>query len=151
MIDIIPASPELAAMLKIREADRREVMAASGRIPEAALQESVWGATESWAAMLNERPIAIFGVGPINILNGIGSPWMLGADELVSHSFYVVRMSRPYVERMHRTYPVLFNLVDERNTVSQRWLRWMGFRLYDPIPYGPFGVKFKPFERVRRV
>lgn len=151
MIEIIPATPEIASRLVMREADRREVMAASGRYPEEALQESVRVSTECWAGMLGEEPIAIFGVGPLNILNGIGSPWMLGSDELVAHSFYLLRMSRPYVERMHQIYPVLFNLVDERNTVSQRWLRWMGFKMYDPIPYGPFGVKFRPFERVRRV
>jgi hypothetical protein len=151
MIHIVPATPDIAASLRMRDADRREVMAASGRMPEVALLESVRVSTECWAGMIDDRPIAIFGVGPLNILNGIGSPWMLGSDELVSHSFYLLRMSRPYIERMHRMYPVLFNLVDDRNVVSQRWLRWLGFRLYDPIAYGPFGVKFRPFERVRRV
>lgn len=151
MITIIPATSDIASRLEMRDADVSEVMASSGRNPMDALQDSVRVSTECWAAMIGEKPIAIFGVGPLNVLNGIGSPWMLGSDELVSHAFYVLRVSRPYVERMHQVYPVLFNLVDSRNIVSQRWLKWLGFHLYEPIPYGPYGVPFRPFERVRRV
>lgn len=151
MIEVVKAEVIHAQRLQMRDADRAEVYAATGRDPQTALVESVLHSTVAWAGLIEEVPVAIFGVGPLNILSGLGSPWLLGSDELEKHSFELLRKSRPYVTEMHRSYPVLFNLVDQRNVVSQRWLRWLGFTLHAPIPYGHLGLPFIPFEKEAHV
>jgi hypothetical protein len=47
-------------------------------------------------------------------------------------------------------YPVLRNYVDQRNTVSIRWLRWLGFRMGEPAVMGAARVPFVPFEMSAR-
>lgn len=121
----------------------------SGRHPEEALIESIDLSCEAWAGMVDDEPIAVFGLAPLNIIVGIGSPWMLGSDLIESHSFEFLKLSRPIISHMHTTFPTLFNFVDERNVVSRRWLAWLGFFLHDPIIIGVEGRQFIPFERVR--
>lgn len=151
MIEIIQATQAHVQSIQLRQTDVEEIMATSGREPAEALAACVAASTESWCGLVDGKPIALFGVGPLNILNGMGSPWMVGSDLLNEHAFELLRKSRPWVEQMHRLYPVLFNLVDERNVISRRWLRWLGFSFYKPIRYGVEGRMFIPFERIRRV
>ena len=51
-----------------------------------------------------------------------------------------------YLTQMHEVHPVLRNVVDARNTVSIRWLEWLGFTLGTPQPMGVCGLPFIPFE-----
>ena len=151
MIEIIQATTDHARTIQLRQVDVDEILATSGRRPTEALVECVTQSTASWCGLVDGEPVVLFGVGPLNILNGMGSPWMVGSDLLNQHAFELLRKSRQCMEQMHQLYPVLFNLVDERNIVSRRWLRWLGFSFYKPIRYGVEGRLFIPFERIRRV
>ena len=50
---------------------------------------------------------------------------------------------------MLREFPVLRNVVDARNTVSIRWLVWLGFTIGTPQPMGVRGLPFIPFANER--
>ena len=130
----------------MREADRLEVWATSKSSPESAILESIRVSTHAWIGYYDDRPVCVFGVAPLNMVAGIGSPWLLGTDELVERPAAFLRRCRPYVARMLAVYPKLVNHVDDRNEASKSWLRWLGFELGEPEPHGPFGVPFRPFK-----
>lgn len=136
----------LVVAANMREADRREVEASSNSTPESAVLESLRVSTHAWIGYYDDRPACVFGVAPLNMVAGIGSPWLLGTDELVERRAAFLRRCRPFVARMLAVYPRLENKVDDRNEASKAWLSWLGFTLDEPAPHGPFGVTFRPFS-----
>lgn len=130
----------------MRQADRDEIAAAGIPDPLAALQSSAACSTECLTALFDGEVACVFGVGPISILLGIGAPWMLGSDQITRHPGAFITHARPYILRMLQAYPHLFNFVDARNSKAIRWLKRVGFTLHDPVPHGPLGMPFHPFE-----
>lgn len=129
---------------RMRKADRDEVFAASGRSPTAALTYSFRKSSHCWTALFDGRPEIMWGIGDINILAGVGAPWLLGTDA-VEHNFRAfLRISSGWPAQLLQRYSVLRNFVDVRNEVSVRWLEWLGFRLLEPIEFR--GYQFRLFE-----
>ncbi len=93
---------------------------------------------------MNGVPEIMFGVGDLNILAGVGAPWLLGTDAVEKHGPAFLRRSRNFRDQLLTRYSVLRNFVDDRNTVSIRWLRWLGFTLLDPVEIR--GYQFRLFE-----
>ena len=136
----------LVVAANMREADRREVWASSHSTPERAIRESLRVSTSAWVGYYDGVPVCVFGVAPLNMIAGIGSPWLLGTETLAERPASFLRRCRPYVRKMLAVYPKLVNHVDERNEASKRWLSWLGFELGEPEPHGPFGIPFRPFR-----
>ena len=146
---VVPATLDHAAYIAshMRKADLEEVAAASGRGPFAALRDSLKVASLSWTGMVNDVPACMFGVGVIDILGGIGSPWLLGTDLVERNAVAFLRRSKGCVEQMTGLFPYLYNYVDARNTLSIKWLRWLGFEMARaPVPYGIWGMPFYCFS-----
>lgn len=145
-IAIVPARPghigEIAR--RMRRADREEVFAASGRSPISALSFSYRHSSLTWTALFDGRPEVMWGVGDINILIGIGAPWLLGTDAVEENFRAFLRISRDWPAQLLSRYRLLRNVVDARNTVSLRWLEWLGFRLFEPVEIN--GHPFRLFE-----
>jgi hypothetical protein len=129
---------------RMRQADRDEVEAGSDRTPHGALVYSVENSTGAWTALFDGVPAAIFGVGDINILTRVGAPWMLGTDDLERNFRPFLRTSISFRDQLLQRYSILRNFVDVRNTVSIRWLEWLGFTFLDPITVR--GHEFRLFE-----
>lgn len=148
-IKIIPARRAHIGTIakRMRKADRDEVAAASRLSPRKALEYSLERSAHAWTAVVNGRPEVMFGVGDLNILAGVGSPWLLGTDAVEVHARDFLRVSRELMPQLLARYQVLRNFVDARNAVSIRWLEWLGFRLLDPVEIG--GHEFRLFEIVR--
>lgn len=106
------------------------------------LKRSDWALT----GLIDGEPVCMFGVAPVSILNGEGAPWMLGTEQLEQAQVAFLRACRGVVADMERTYPRLMNVVDARNTVAIRWLRWLGFR-FDESQYQIGGHAFKVFRK----
>ncbi len=154
MDGVIPAEVcHVRELLEIglREADVREVWASSKATPEEALNRSFEGATVSWSILLDGECIGMFGVGAMNLLSPVGMPWMLASDMLNDRRAWrrFLRESRFHIARMHEMYPVLVNWIDDRNKASLRWAKWVGFKVFDAEPFGPFGLPFHRIERKR--
>ncbi len=145
---IVPATLDHAADVaeRMRDADRAEVYAASGVTPLRSLEYSVGRSEVSYAVEFDGRAEIMFGVGAINILAGIGAPWLLGTDMVEREFRQFLRGSLWWRGQMLKRYPILRNMVDDRNTVSKRWLRWLGFRLTDPVRMGFENRPFRLFE-----
>lgn len=136
---------DIDAMLPhIRAADVDE-MAALGKTAEEAMRGGLAAGDWTMTGLVDGVPVCMFGVAPLSVLNGIGAPWMLATDGLEAAQVPFLRTCRPVVRAMRDSYPRLLNIVDERNTVARRWLRWLGFRFdLDAVKFN--GQTFLPFR-----
>ncbi len=130
----------------MRQADLDEIAAIGIDDPVEALTRSIANSTSCWTGCADGEPGCIFGVVPISMLCGIGSPWLLGTELIPKNAGAFIRHSRPYIHGMLREFPHLFNFVDVRNRKAIAWLKRSGFILHEQQPYGPFGLPFHPFE-----
>lgn len=130
----------------MRQADRDEIAAGSGYSAAKALAFSLRKSSVAYTAMIDGVPEIMFGVGDINVLTRTGAPWLLGTDAVTTHYVAFLRRSVDWREQLLRRYRVLMNAVDDRNTASKRWLKWLGFTLSEPIPMGKRGTLFRVFE-----
>lgn len=118
---------------------------ALGMGPYRAVEDSLNRSAAAWTGMVDETPVCMFGVCPVDILGGIGSPWLLGTDEIKRHAKTFITLNKRYVPKMLELFPILMNVVDARHETAIRWLKWLGFQ-FDPEPI-PVGVWGEPFLR----
>ena len=132
----------------LRAADRDEVFASHGVSPRQALELSVAASDNAWTGFVDEAVALMWGVCPDGA--GGGTIWMLGSDLLVQHQFAFLRRSKAFVNCNCSCYASLHNMVDDRNTTSLCWLRWLGFTIGKPVPHGPLGMLFRPvWKKIR--
>lgn len=131
----------------LRDQDRAELEAMHGGSPELILPQSVLLSSHGWLAVDRGEPIAVFGAAP-SPLPGVGIVWMLGTDGVARAGRSIARQTAPLLDEMHTAYPVLWNYIDARNSVSLRWLRWVGFELLGDHR-SPSGHLFHIFARSR--
>lgn len=131
----------------LREADHNEVQAAVGKSDLEALVFS-WAATKTPYAIVNgETPAGIFGVVPVT--QGVGAIWLLGTDELTQGRWTFLRESKKWLNKVSDDYQLLFNYVDERNTLHLRWIEWLGFTFINRHQH--FGHEQRPFLEFVRI
>lgn len=132
----------------LRSADRMEIAAHSGLKPVRAIRRSVRGSEVAVTICSGDTPTklaAIFGC------TADGCIWLLGTDVLTLPPLrkQFLKECRRYVDVLQDHYPLLHNVIDERNTVHIRWLRWMGFTFIRRLPQ--FGVENRPFMEFVRI
>ncbi len=134
----------------MRAADVAELQAAGENPKEALLLGLLTGKPCMTICKADGTPVGMWGVTPD--VDGIGLPWLLGTDDLVNDRRTRMRFLREVkaqVAKVLRTYRVLWNCVDARNTVHVRWIRWMGFTFIAEHPnYGAEGRLFLEFCKV---
>jgi len=133
----------------LREADKNEIKASSGRFPEETVMLSFEASRDPLVGCVNDLPVCIFGVAEASLVSDKASPWLLGTDELPKHARAFLRMSRAWVQNTRKKYAFLENYVDVRNTDAVRWLGWLGFKIEDPQPFGPDRLPFHRFTMTR--
>ncbi len=72
--------------------------------------------------------MGMYGVIPEGIKSG--RIWMLGHKKMVDDlrdKIWFLRESQVRLKKLHETYPLMFNIVDARNTTHVEWLKWMKF------------------------
>lgn len=147
---IVPAHSDHIFWLanNMSAADRNEVAAAVGLGPYRALADSLNRSVAAWTGMVGDsRPVCMFGVTPIDILAGVGSPWLLGTDEIEKCAITFLRLCKGHAAKMLELFPHLVNYVDARHEVAIRWLKWLGFKFdTESVPYGIWGMPFFRFE-----
>ena len=129
----------------MREHDIQEVNAATHMGLRNAVQTSVIMSTYSKTGLVNDELVCMWGVCPISLLSGSGSPWMLGTDLITEKQRIFLRRSKPWLADIRKDYRYLENFVDARNTMSIKWLKWLGFEMDEAEPYGIHGEPFHKF------
>lgn len=130
----------------VREADRIEIYESSRRDVAEALRDTVTRSERTAVAVYDGKPEAIFGVGRLSLMSDVGVPWMIGTKALTGNARKVMSVARPLLRRVMQGNEVLRNFVHADNKLAIRWLKSMGFRFSEPIPYGWRGAKFHVFE-----
>lgn len=132
----------------LRAADVAEIAAAVGLTPEETIRMSVHYSSHGWVILdSNREPIGIFGAVP-GATPGTGVMWMLGTDGIGRNARQIARNTRPYLDRLNRVYPYLWNYVDARHEASLRWLRWAGCEIVgEDHSYGVEQQLFYAFGR----
>ena len=150
MVEVLirPTEPGDADLLiaNLRPSDLAECQAYGRPDIAAGIASSVNRSVLCWSGFVDGELAAILGVAPINMLTGIGSPWMLGTPVLDRHQRVLVRSTPEYIGRMLKAFPHLVNFVHAQNTTSVRWLRRLGFSLDEAAPFGALGEPFHRFE-----
>lgn len=146
VIEIVPARASHIRRIAsvMRQADRDEIEAATGRDALPVLSASFRRSSICMVALVDGQPEVIFGAGDLSVLTGLGAPWLLGSDVIERHWREFLRLSVHWLAQLLKRYAVLRNIVDCRNTVAIRWLRWLGFDFSEPFDHR--GHRFMMFE-----
>ena len=130
----------------MRQADRDEVWASHRATPLEALTRSVQRSGGiCWSVERPNRVVAIFGCAVVSLLGETGTPWLLGSDEIADIRITFLRYSKRIVANLSRSFALLENWIDVRNTLHLDWARWVGFKVDPPAPYG---IDRLPFCRI---
>ena len=146
---ILPDIAPIAASM--RPEDRAEVLAASGDTPINALRYGYLYCDECFTVVAQEsrEPVAMFGYKVVE--KDVGAVvWLLASTRLLDYRWSFLRQSRQWMDYFQTKVPLLYNAVDQRNTVHIRWLDWLGFQFIRTIPeYGTMKLPFVEFARMR--
>lgn len=136
----------------LRDADRMELEAATGRDATGVVVQSVAISSMCWVATERGMPLVLFGAAPMpHHENFVGVPWLVASPALIPYAVPFLRRCAPFLDEMQRRYPLLVNYTDARNTVHHRWLRWLGFtfiRRHERM--GAAGIPFIEFVRITK-
>ena len=86
--------------------------------------------------------------GRIAGLAGVGDNgciWMLCTPAIHDFPITFAREAKRFIQS--RSESVLWNYVDKRNTTHIKLLKFLGFRFFEEIPFGPNQLPFIRFER----
>ena len=135
----VEAAKEVASNL--RPEDRREVEEGHGLDP---MERLVWAAQNLpcvYFTVPNGKTAGMAGVEPD------GTIWMLCTPAIHEYPITFAREAKRYVDS--RQEKVLHNIIDERNTVHLKLLRFLGFKFLRKKLHGPNNLSFIEFCRVR--
>ena len=132
----IEAAKEVASNL--RPEDRREVEEGHGLDP---MEELVWAAQNLscvYFTMPNGKTAGMAGVEPD------GTIWMLCTPVIHDYPITFAREAKRFIDSRPEEY--LYNIVDERNKVHLKLLKFLGFKFLRKISYGPNNLTFIEFS-----
>ena len=136
----IEAAKEVASNL--RPDDRREIEEGWGLDPMDVLVKAAYKGNGVWFEVPNGKTAGLAGV------DDGGMIWMICTPAIHEYPITFAREAKRFVES--RTEPLLWNIVDKRNTVHLKLLKFMGFKFLREISHGPNQLSFIEFCRVPR-
>jgi len=146
-IDIATEDDVVQMAPRLRQADKDEVWASGGYLPEDALRASYSSSQPCFAFRGPSGPQALFGIAPIS--GNVGAIWLLGTDAIDTNPITFLRWSRRFLPFLIQPYDMVCNLVYAGNTVHIKWLRWLGFVFLREVKHGPEHLPFYEFARLK--
>jgi len=136
----LEAAKEVASNL--RPEDRREVEEGHGVDSTLALLEAVQKPSCVYFTVPSGKTAGMAGVDPG------GQIWMLCTPAIHDYPIWFARQAKRYVERQQDK--LLWNIVDKRNVVHLKLLKFLGFKFLRELKHGPNQLTFIEFCRVFR-
>jgi hypothetical protein len=138
----------LAAELayKIRDRDRQEIRALLDMDAFGGLvtMMNLPGA-RTWMFFDSERRVQ--GAFGVVVMDGVCMPWMCGSDFIEKNPITFLKGSKQVVSQWFETHNAIGGHVGADNTVSQKWLEWLGFTIDRTKTHSQHGdMKFYPFK-----
>ena len=128
----------------LRSEDKREVNTLGKTSEQALLSGYLFGRV--CRSIINNygQVVGMYGVVPADSKTGL--VWMLGSDKLKKIKRPFLRESRTEVEKMNILLPHLWNIIDSRNEMHLKWIKWCGFKIIGERMVN--NVKFYEFCKV---
>lgn len=129
----------------VREADKAEILAATGETPEEALLDSLERSSMAKTMLADGEIIGMFGLVPVSILSGVNVAWFISTKNLEKYKMSFARDCRKNRKKLYglkEHCEILVNYVDARYKTSLIWLQWLGFTIYKAEPFGAEGLLF---------
>jgi hypothetical protein len=130
----------------IREDDKIEVAAAGGQGIRECIVEIPDLDKNAWVWEYEGKVMCIFGVNPVVGTDHFGMIWMLSTKFFDDYFMIFAMACKPVVDEMVRPFKYVFNYVYVENKKSIKWLRWLGFNLYEAEAVGVNGARFHRFD-----
>ena len=134
----LEAAIEVASNL--RPEDRRELEEGHGCDPIEYAKFISQESSDVYFTVPNGKTAGMAGVNPGGLI------WMLTTPAIEEYPHTFARESKRFVDA--RTEPLLWNIVDERNTVHLKLLKFLGFKFLRKKLHGPHHLSFIEFCRV---
>ena len=140
---IHPATIEAAIKVasNLLPEDLREVEEGHGLNAMEQLTLAVHRGSCVWFEVPNGKTAGMAGVEPG------GNVWMLCTPAIIEYPVTFAREAKRFIEQQEE--PLLWNIVDKRNKVHLKLLKFLGFKFLQEISHGPKQLSFIEFCRVR--
>ena len=89
-------------------------------------------------------PIICSGINPLSILGDKAILWLLSTERIKDINIRFVKNCRKFINHFLEFYPNLFNYIDVENTITLKWIKFLGAEIDEAKPYG---YEQKPFHR----
>ena len=133
----IKAALEVASNL--RPEDRRELEEGHGTNVLEYFLEVSRDPNNVWFEVHNGKTAGMAGVSKE------GNIWMLCTPAILEYPLTFAREAKRFVDS--RTEPLLWNIVDKRNTVHLKLLKFLGFKFLREVRHGPNNLTFIEFAK----
>ena len=124
----------------LRSDDRREVEEGHGLDPFVMITSKAQEGSCVYFNVPNGKTAGMAGVDPGGLI------WMLTTPAIEEYPVTFAREAKRYVERQKG---LLWNIVDKRNTVHLKLLKFLGFKFLREIFHGPNQLTFIEFCKIQ--
>ena len=140
-VKILPITLEAAIEVAsdLRPEDRREVEEGHGVDPFTSIVSKAQEGSCIYFTMPNGRTAGMAGV------EDDGMIWMLTTTAIYEYPFAFTRGAKKFVE--NHSHKRLWNIIDKRNNVHLKLLKFLGFEFLEEIFYGPNNLPFIKFYK----
>jgi len=139
-----PAGSDLVALAALmRDEDHEEAIRAGFNSGIHALSESIKMSDLSYVAIIDDEPVAVWGLvlGPMMSLTG--SAWLLTGTGIERNKLTFLKTARRVIAEFSRRCPAgLFAFIDADYCKAVRWAEWLGFEVAPPAPHQVTGRPF---------
>lgn len=125
-----------AVAKRMRKSDQEEIWSSNRVSPIEACLECFQKSTVCMTIERNGFSVGMFGIVPQNFIGTSASIWLLSTDGIRGIPVTFIRNNRSIIKYLLTFYPLLFSYVDLLNTVSVKWLEYIGAKWGEVIPYG---------------
>lgn len=77
--------------------------------------------------------VAIWGIQADSLLSRSGYLWMTARPNIEPFQFVFAKHAKLFVERESANFDILYGLIDDREAIAKRFVRWLGFQLSAPL------------------
>ena len=119
--DVVSLAPNL------RYEDVREVETLGRTSEQSLLSGYLYGKMCRSIIDKHGQVVGMYGVVPADDKTGL--VWMLGSKGLKKIATAFLKESRTEVNGMNTLFPHLWNIIDSRNELHLKWLKWCGFTI----------------------
>jgi len=148
---VVSATKEHCELLapRLRVIDKQEIFYAGGLRPKQALEYSLENSLDAITVKYEGSDIPILMAGISNnlgLMDDRKNIWLLASDEINNISFKFLKQCNNYMLLLAKGNKVC-NHVMEGNNITLKWLKWLGFTIYEPKPFGLYDKRFHYIEK----